>query len=102
MNVMLMLFWMAVVLLLVTGFYCLLVTRNLIRILIALEILTKAVTLLLIGVGYATGRTALAQTFVITLIIIEVVVIAVAAGIVIGLYRHNGTLDTRKMRNLKG
>jgi NADH-quinone oxidoreductase subunit K len=102
MNDMLMLFWIAIVLLFITGIYCLLVTRNLIRILIALEILTKGVTLLLIAAGYATGQMSLAQSLVITLIIIEVVVIAVAAGIVIGLHKYNDTLDTRKLRNLKG
>ncbi|MHB9154601.1 MAG: NADH-quinone oxidoreductase subunit K, partial [Endomicrobiales bacterium] len=35
-------------LLFIAGFYCILVTRNLIRTLIGLEILTKAVTLLII------------------------------------------------------
>jgi NADH-quinone oxidoreductase subunit K len=82
--------------------YCLLVSRNLIRILIALELLTKAVTFLIAIGGYYTGQLALAQSFIITLIVIEVVVIAVAAGIVIGAYRHNGSLDVRALQNLKG
>lgn len=102
MSEMLMLFGVAVVLLFITGIYCLLATRNLIRILIALEILTKGVTLLLIAAGYAIGQMSLAQALVITLIIIEVVVIAVAAGIVIGIHKYNETLDIRKLRNLKG
>jgi len=86
----------------VAAAYCLLVSRNLIRILIALELLTKAVTLLLAIGGYYSGQVALAQSFIITLIVIEVVVIAVAAGIVIGAYRHNGNLDVRSLQNLKG
>jgi NADH-quinone oxidoreductase subunit K len=89
----------AVILLLFVGFYCLLVTRNLIRTLIALEVLTKAVTLLIIVVGYISGQMALAQSFVITLIVIEVVIIAIAAAIVVGLHRHNNTLDMRNERN---
>jgi NADH-quinone oxidoreductase subunit K len=92
----------AVALLFLTGIYALLVSRNLIRVLISVEILTKAATLMLILAGYLTKQTAIAQAFVITLIIIEVVVIAVAAGIVIGIFKHNDTLDTRKVRNLKG
>jgi len=92
----------AVVLLLVTGLYSLLATKNLIRILISLEILMKAATLLIITVGYAANRVALAQVMAITLIIVEVVAVAVAMGIVVGIHRHNGTLDTRKLRNLKG
>lgn len=86
----------------ITGFYTLLATRNLLRLLIALEILTKGVTLLLAYAGYLNGGTVLAQTFVITLIIIEVVVAVVAAGIAVGSYRHNGTLNIRKLRNLQG
>ena len=92
----------AVALLFLTGIYALIASRNLIRVLISVEILTKAATLMLIFAGYLSGQTALAQAFVITLIIIEVVVIAVAAGIVIGIFRHNDSLDTSKIKNLKG
>jgi len=102
MSVCLVIFLIAIALMFVTGFYCLIMTRNLIRILIALEILTKAATLLLITAGYISGKMATAQAFAITLIIVEVVVIAIAAGIVLGAYRHNETLDTRKLNNLKG
>ena len=49
-----------------------------------------------------TGQWALAQTFIITVIVIEVVVIAVAAGIVIGAYHRTGSLDVRGLQNLKG
>lgn len=89
-------------LLLIAGFYCIVVTRNLIRTLIGLEILTKAVTLLIIVAGYVTGHTALAQAFAITLIIIEVVVLAVAAGIIINVFRHTDSLDARNLQNLRG
>jgi NADH:ubiquinone oxidoreductase subunit K len=73
-----------------------------IRILIALELLTKAVTLLMIAVGYLTGWNTINQSFVITLIIIEIVVIVVSCGILLGVYRHNETLNTQKLKNLKG
>jgi NADH-quinone oxidoreductase subunit K len=93
---------MAVIMVFVASFYCLLVTRNLLRIVIALEILTKGATLLLIFAGYLTGQNSLAQTFIVTLIIIEVVVAVVAVGIAVGTFRHNQTLDVRKLRNLQG
>jgi len=93
---------MFAILMVFTALYCILVTRNLIRILVGLELMTKATTLLLAVGGYVSGRMALAQTFIITLIVVEVVVIAVAAGIVIGTHRHNNDLDAGKMTNLKG
>jgi len=95
-------YWVFVIPLAIAGIYCLVMTRNFIRVLIGLEIMTKAVTLLIIVSGYASGRLALAQALVITLVVVEVVVISTAAGIVQNLYRLNGSLDIRKSRNLKG
>jgi len=87
--------FITVVLLYIIGFYYLITTHNLIRILIALEVLTKGVTLTLIYVGKLTGQMAAAQSMVITLIIIEVVVMATAAGIIIGIFRSTDSLDVR-------
>ena len=91
-----------IVLTFVCGLYCILVTRNLIRTIIGLELLIKAVTLLMIVVGYVTGRTALTQAMVITIIIIEVVVAAIAGGIALRVYRCNNSLDVRKLKRLNG
>ena len=102
MNLLLLLFLTAAILMLTVGLYSLIVTRNLMRILLSIEILVKAVTLLLIGVGYITGNMAVAQSYVVTIIIIEVVLLVIATGIVLSVYRHNDTLNTDKLNNLKG
>ncbi|MFH1398133.1 MAG: NADH-quinone oxidoreductase subunit K [Candidatus Omnitrophota bacterium] len=88
--------------LLVIGIYCILATTNLIRALIGLEVLIKAVTLLIIVSGYLSKHIALAQSLVITLIVIEVVVMTVAAGIISVIHRHNNSLELKDMRNPKG
>lgn len=72
------------------------------RALIGIELLIKAVTLLIILAGYVTGRTALAQALVITIIVIEVVVAATAAGIAVRVFSHTDTLDVKSLENLKG
>lgn len=90
------------VMLFIIGVYNVLMTFNIIRVLIGLELLIKAVTLLLIAVGYSIGHLALAQEMVITLIVIEVVMMVVGMGVVLGLYKHDDTLDVRSFRNLKG
>ncbi len=97
MSLLFAIFIVSVVLIFAIGIYSLLVTHNLMRILISIEILTKAVTLLLIVAGYVSKNMAMAEAYVITVIIIEVVLMAVATGLVLGLFRANGTLDTRKM-----
>jgi multisubunit Na+/H+ antiporter MnhC subunit len=90
-----------IIMLSIVGIYCVLVSFNLIRALIGLEIVIKAITLLLIVAGYACGSSALAQSIVITLIVIEAVVMAVAVGVVLGIHMHTNSLDTRKLINLK-
>lgn len=91
-----------VILLVITGVYCMLVSFNLIRVIIGFEILIKAATLLIICAGYVCGRTALAQSMVITLIVMEIVVMVVAGGVALWAFRHNKTIDPRKLSNLKG
>jgi multisubunit Na+/H+ antiporter MnhC subunit len=90
------------ILVFITGLYCILVTSNLIRAIIGVELLTKAVTLFLILAGYVTGHTGLAQALAITLIIIEVVVVAIAVGVALCVFAHNRTIDVKLLRNLKG
>jgi len=89
-------------LLLIAGIFCIVATRNLIRLIIGIELCNKAVTLLLIAAGYVTGNTGLAQTLVITLLFIEVVVVVVAGGIIIALFRKHDSLDIQITQNLKG
>jgi NADH-quinone oxidoreductase subunit K len=97
----LILFWLVIGLLMVAGLYLVLVTRNLLRLLMGLEILTKAATLMLVVVGWGTGRMDLAQAFVLTLIVVEVVVIATAAGLVYAVWQRNGSLDVRSLQRMK-
>ncbi len=95
-------FLVSALLILAVGFYSIVVTRNLMRILLSVEILTKAVTLLMIGAGYLTGNVGAAEAYVITIIVVEVMILVVATGIVVGVYKNNGSLDTSKLNNLRG
>lgn len=95
-------FMIFIILMLVSGIYCILASFNLIRALIGLEVLVKAVTLLIILVGYICGKTALAQAIVITLIVIEIVIMVVAGGVAFWAFRYNKTIDPRRLSNLRG
>jgi NADH:ubiquinone oxidoreductase subunit K len=95
-------FGIAAVLVMIIGFFSILVSRNLIRTLIGMEILTKSVTLLIILAGYLTHKMGLAQAMAITLIIIEVALTVVAVGIVLCIFRHDNDIDAANLRNLKG
>ena len=84
------------------GIYCLLTMRNLIKLFIGVEIIAKGITLALIATGFAKNNVLLAQTLVITFIVVEVSVVAVALAIIINIYRHTKSLDIRKLTKLRG
>lgn len=96
------LFGAGVILTLIVGLYGLLTTRNLVRTLIGLEILTKAVTLLILLAGKCGGQLGLAQALAITLIVIEVAVVVVAVSLVVCVYKATGSVDTRGIQEIKG
>lgn len=86
----------------VAGLYCITASRNLLRILLGTEMMTKGVTLLLVLAGAVTGRVALVEALVVTVIVLEVVAVAVAAGIIVGVYRHHGAARVRLLMEMKG
>ncbi|MGE5581283.1 MAG: NADH-quinone oxidoreductase subunit NuoK [Bacillota bacterium] len=92
----------AVILMVCIGLYTLLLAKNLIRMLIGFEIMTKGVTLAIVSAGNANGRIALGQSLVITMIVVEVVSIAIALAIVMLIHKKKNSLNVRKLTNLKG
>ena len=76
--------------------------KNIIKLLIGIEVFSKGISLAIIATGFAKKNILLAQGIMITFIVIEVAVIAVALGIVINIYNKTGSLDIRKITKLKG
>jgi multisubunit Na+/H+ antiporter MnhC subunit len=89
-----------VLLLFCIGLYCLFSKPNLIKLIIGVEVLAKAVTLCFVLTGYIQNNTAIAQAIVVTIILIEVIIAAVALSLVVNVYRHNASLDVRRLRRL--
>jgi len=88
--------------LLFVGIYCLLAMKNLIKLFIGIEVISKAVSLVLISTGFARQNILAAQALVVTYIVIEVSLVATALAIIINIYRHTNSLDVRKIAKLKG
>ena len=84
------------------GLYCLLTMRNLIKLFIGIEIIGKWVSLILLSTGWARQSIFLAQSLVVSYIVIEVSLVATALAVIINLYRTNQSLDVRKLTRLKG
>jgi len=87
----------------VIGLGCLMVKRDMVRMLIGVEILFNAANLCFIALSsHITGFIdPLPQSIVMMAIVIDGAVIAVGLVIVLNVYKHYGTLDVRKLRRLK-
>lgn len=112
-----------IAMLLVTlGLYCLLLKRNLIKLIIGLVVLTDGIHLFLISLGYRMGGIAaivtgnmtsdltsfaaravdpVPQALVLTSIVINICILALALSFSIYAYRHYGTLELSKIRRFK-
>ena len=89
-------------LLFVIGIYAIMVTRNIIAVIIGLEIMTKGVTILLGAAGYFNNKSHVVEPLIITMIVIEVVVLMVAAGYIINISQKYDSLDSDNIKKLKG
>jgi len=90
-----------VVLLLGVGLYGLLVSRHLIKVIIALQIMIKSVLLALVVAGDAVGRLNLAQSIALTVIVVDTIAAVLALALVVQIKRATGTLDSAELARLK-
>jgi NADH-quinone oxidoreductase subunit K len=84
------------------GFYGLLIARNLIKIVIMLQILVKAAVLGLVLAGQMSGQLNLGQNIAITVIVVDTIVAVVALAFAVQIRRQVGTLDIRDLSSLRG
>lgn len=91
----------AAVLMIVIGIFCMMKTINLLRVVMGTELATKAITLALVYAGYRTGNINTAQSFIVTIIVLEAVVSVASAGIALALYKHYGSMDIKNLNKLK-
>jgi NADH-quinone oxidoreductase subunit K len=84
------------------GFYGLLASRNLIKIVVALQILVKAALLGLITAGSASEQINLSQSLAVTVIVADTVVAVIGMAFAIQIRRKTGTLDVKNLSKLQG
>ena len=94
--------FMGVIGLLGIGFYGLMICRNLIKIVIALQILVKAALLGLIAAGNLNGQINLSQSMALTVIVADTIVAVMGIALGVQIRRRIGTLDVHELSSLKG
>jgi NADH:ubiquinone oxidoreductase subunit K len=83
------------------GVYGLLISRNLIKVIVALQILVKGAMLAMIAAGAASGRVNLGQSLAVTIIVADTVVAVIGLALAIQIKRRVGTLDVNDLATLK-
>ncbi len=91
----------AVLGLLGVGLYGLLIVRNLIKVVVAMQIMVKGAMLALILAGRATGQLQTGQTLALTVIVADTIVSVVALALAVQVRRCFGTLDAEALTTLR-
>ena len=90
-----------IVFLLGVGLYGLLVSRHLIKVIIALQIVVKSALLAIIVAGDAVGRINLAQSIAMTVIVVDTIAAVLALALVVQIKRRTGSLDAAELGQLR-
>lgn len=102
MNDLLSIYMTTSLLLIIIGFYCISSKRNMIKTIIGIEIITSAINLNFIILGFSkNGVDYFAQSMTIISISIAACIAAVALSLILNAYRHYGSIDLKKLRRLR-
>ncbi|MCD6356786.1 MAG: NADH-quinone oxidoreductase subunit K [Anaerolineaceae bacterium] len=86
----------------ILGWICLISQRNAFKQVIGLKIMLQGVTLALVLAGKLREDMNLAQTMIISALIVETIVIALALAMIVSIYRNIPSGDIDLLRKLRG
>jgi len=90
-----------VVCLFAVSLYALLITRNLIKMVVVLQILVKAAILAFVLAGRLRGQENLGQSMALTIIVADTIVAVLGLSLAVQVRKHFGTLDLKKLNTLR-
>lgn len=83
------------------GLYTLLISRNLLRLVVGLQIGVKGAMLALVLAGRLTGKIDVGQSMALTVIVADTIVAVVALALAVQVRRRLGTLDLKDLSSLR-
>lgn len=86
----------------ILGWICLISQRNAIKQVIGLKIMLQGVTLALVIAGKIQENMNLAQTMVISALLVETIVIALALAMIVSIFHNIPSGDIDLLRKLRG
>ncbi|MFN8447626.1 MAG: NADH-quinone oxidoreductase subunit K [Anaerolineae bacterium] len=88
--------------LLMIALYGLLILRNLLKIVVALQLLGKAAALALVMAGSISGQLSLGQSLAVTVIVVDTMTAVIALALAVKVRQRCGVLDVRALSTLRG
>lgn len=83
------------------GLYGLAVTRNLIKVVVALQLLVKGAMVAVLLAGRMSGQIGTGQSLALTIIVADTIVAVVALALAVQVRRRFGTLDVSALTTLR-
>lgn len=83
------------------GLYGLLISRNLIKLVVALQVMTKGALLALVIAGYLGQQVGIGQSMALMVIIADTIVAVIGLALAVQARRHIGTLDIKALTTLR-
>lgn len=83
------------------GLYGLLTQRNLIKMVVALQVLVKGPLLALVVAGRLAGQTDLGQSMAMTFLVVDTIVAVITLALVVQIRKWFGTLDIKDLTTLR-
>jgi NADH:ubiquinone oxidoreductase subunit K len=91
-----------VIALLGIALYGLLTLRNLLQIVIGLQLLVKTAVLALVMAGKQSGHPALGESLAVTVIVADTIVAVIGLALAVQIKQRLGTLDVQALSRLRG
>ena len=83
------------------GLYALLITRNLIKVIVALQIMVKGALLAMIAAGQAAEQPMIGESMALTVIVSDTIIAVVGLALAVQVRRRFGTLDIKALSILR-
>ena len=84
------------------GLFCVLTRRNIIKQVFGLKIMLQSVTLSLVHAGHVRGNVRFAETMVISALVVETIVIALALALIVNGFHYYPSGDIDHLDRLRG
>ena len=92
----------AILIIMVLGIYNIMTAKNIVKIILILEMMLASTNLLMLQAAIRNGNDPLGQVVVITSIVIGAGLSAFLLSLAVKVSREHGTLDIRRLNNLRG